>query len=391
VQAVKAVKQEYSITLEIQKLLETFRLMLNDCIHIGIAENVTSLKTLSLKAYRQLSRYDTPSVYKLTAISKATGVLSNYRRELKKNSKAKIPFAKKLLLIDCYSFVIKDGLLRISLGYKHFAFIPLESYVLKVISGYSVRSILLTACTLSITFSKEIEMMDVTGLIGIDRNLDNVTTSTLEGRITTYDLSKSTEVKAMYREVKSHFKRNDARIRQKVYGKYGKIQRNKVNNLIHCTSKDIVKQAKDSNSGIVLENLKGIRRMYRKGNGQGKPYRSKLNSWSFYELQRQVMYKAKWLGIPVIYVHPAKTSSTCAICGFEITKCTERKVYCHKCNITVDRDENAALNIVKTGLRFSPKGGASEAMGKESPKGVILLVDASQLTKVSRTAHEQLY
>jgi hypothetical protein len=42
-------------------LLEQFRQMLNDCIRIGLTENVTSLKSLSLKAYRQLSGYDVVS------------------------------------------------------------------------------------------------------------------------------------------------------------------------------------------------------------------------------------------------------------------------------------------------------------------------------------------
>jgi hypothetical protein len=37
--------------------------MLNDCIRIGLAENVTSLKSLSLKAYKRLSRYDVASYY----------------------------------------------------------------------------------------------------------------------------------------------------------------------------------------------------------------------------------------------------------------------------------------------------------------------------------------
>src|SRR5208283_2740430 len=103
-------------------------------------------------------------------------------------------------------------------------------------------------------------------------------------------------------------------------------------------SKAIVAEAKASNSGIVMENLKGIRKLYRKGNGQGSEYRSRLNSWSFYELQRQIEYKATWEGIPVIYIHPAKTSSTCAICGSLITECTQRKVWCQRCMKSFDRD-----------------------------------------------------
>jgi hypothetical protein len=45
----------------------------------------------------------------------------------------------------------------------------------------------------------------------------------------------------------------------------------------------------------------------------------------------------------------------------------------------VDRDENAALNIVGAGLRFSPKGVANEAV-KGNPKTVILRADATQST-----------
>ncbi len=48
---------------------------------------------------------------------------------------------------------------------------------------------------------------------------------------------------------------------------------------------------------------------------------------------------------------------------------------------SVDRDENAALNIVKQGFRSKPGGSTSEAMVKESSvekKEVILLVDVDK-------------
>jgi putative transposase len=71
-----------------------------------------------------------------------------------------------------------------------------------------------------------------------------------------------------------------------------------------------VRQAKEKQFGIVMENLKGIRRLYRKGNWQGKDYRARMNTWSYSELQRQIEYKARWEGIPVYYVHASRTSST---------------------------------------------------------------------------------
>lgn len=386
VQVVKAVKQNYQPTSDVLTLLEEFRRMVNDCIRIGLFENSTSMKTLSKKAYHQLERYQVPTYYRLTAISKAAGILRNYRRTLRKQPKAKKPYASKLMLIDCYAFKIDNGKLRLPLKPREYVFIPLNNYVLRSIQNYTVRSVCLTACTLSIAFSKETAQIETTGLIGIDRNLNNVTTSTTESETKIYDLGKATKIKEDYRQTKRNFTRNDSRIQQKIYAKYGRIQRNKVNWLLHNASKDIVRRAKAKQFGIVMEDLKGIRKLYRKGNWQGKNYRSRLNSWSYYELQRQIEYKANWEGIQVFYIHPSKTSSVCAICESSILECAERKVYCHKCGRLVDRDENAALNIVRAGLRFSLKGVAIEAM-KRNPARVILRADATQLThsKSNRT------
>ncbi|MCJ7630848.1 transposase [Candidatus Bathyarchaeota archaeon] len=379
VEAVKAVSQNYVPSEDLLVLLNEFRKMVNDCIRIGLTENVTSMKSLSLKAYHQLERYKMPTCYRLTAISKTAGILRNYRRTLRKNLNAKKPYASKLMLTDCYAFQIVNNQLRLSLGDKNFVFIQLNKHTLAAISGFTMKSVSLTASTLSIAFSKEMAEAEITGLIGIDRNLDNISIADSNGAVQVFDLSRATVVKENCRQAKRGFRRNDHRIAKWLHGKYGRIQRNKVGWVLHNASAKIVQQAKDKQFGIVMENLRGIRKLYRKGNWQGKDYRARMNSWSFYEFQRQIEYKAKWEGIPVIYVHPAKTSSTCAICGSEITECAERKVYCHKCNKIMDRDENAALNIVKRGVRFAPSGFAEEAV-RGNGESLILRVDANQLT-----------
>jgi putative transposase len=203
-----------------------------------------------------------------------------------------------------------------------------------------------------------------------------------------YDLSKATEIKENCRQAARGFVRNDCRTRQKVYSKYGRIQKNKVNWILHNTSSSIVKQAKEKSFGITMENLKGIRKLYRKGSGQGRDYRARMNTWSYAELQRQIEYKAKWEGIPVFFVHPSKTSSTCATCGRKVAECAGRRVYCPRCNKSVDRDENAAMNILNAGLRFSPLGVAGEARKgnpEERKKQVIPGVDATQLSLQPKT------
>ncbi len=67
--------------------------MVNDCVRIGLKDNLTSMKSLCMKAYYQLSAYDVPTCYRLTAISRATGILRNYRKELKKNRSARFPMS----------------------------------------------------------------------------------------------------------------------------------------------------------------------------------------------------------------------------------------------------------------------------------------------------------
>jgi hypothetical protein len=48
--AVKSVSQKHQASLELMWLLDEFRRMVNVCIAVGIEENVSSLKTLSMKS-----------------------------------------------------------------------------------------------------------------------------------------------------------------------------------------------------------------------------------------------------------------------------------------------------------------------------------------------------
>ena len=86
--------------------------MVSVCVAIGIEENISSLKSLSLKSYHRLSR-DILSYYGLCAISTATGILHNHRKAKRKNSRTRIPYAKKLMLTTCYGFKIQNDLLRL--------------------------------------------------------------------------------------------------------------------------------------------------------------------------------------------------------------------------------------------------------------------------------------
>ncbi|MGO9645055.1 MAG: hypothetical protein ACLPY5_09940 [Candidatus Bathyarchaeia archaeon] len=102
--AVKTVQQHYTPGPEILRMLDEFRQMMNACIQVGLVENVTSLKALSLKAYSQLAAYDAMSYYKLCAISGATGILRNHRRTVRHGMKQTTPYVRRLRLTTCYGF-----------------------------------------------------------------------------------------------------------------------------------------------------------------------------------------------------------------------------------------------------------------------------------------------
>lgn len=354
-------------------MLEQFRRMMNDCVRIGLAENVTSLKSLSTKTYHQLVTYDAMSYYKLCASSRATGILRNYRKARRKNPEIKEPYARRPQLTTCYGFKIRAeaGVLLLPFKPRQPLPIPLSEHVLRVLSepGIQVRSVTLTNEALSISYAKELESIQPRGLIAIDRNLDNLTTADSDGEVTRQNLAKATEVKAIYREIRSHMQRNDLRISRRVAGKYGRKQRERVKQILHHASKQIVVDAKRRRFGIVMEKLTGIRKLYRKGNWQGRGYRGMMNSWSFRELQLQIEYKAQWEGIPVIYVNPHGTSVKCSICGSRMKPEENRQLKCRSCGFTVDRDVNAARNILARGVRFAPIALPGEAMVQESSVG----------------------
>jgi len=176
---------------------------------------------------------------------------------------------------------------------------------------------------------------------------------------------------------------DDARIGRRLFAKYGEKQRNRVQPLLHGVSKRIVEEAKTRGYGIVMERLTGMRRLYRKGNGQSRHYRARMNSWSYGELQRQIEYKARWNGVRILYVPARNTTKRCSISGYKTLESIQRKLWCPHCGAILDRDENAARNLAAGGLRFSPNGPPGQAIVEErEPENatLILKVDGGKLS-----------
>ena len=358
-------------------LMESFRQMVNHSIAIGLETKRTSMKSLSIVSYHRLEEFKTDSRYRLCAISRAAGILRNYSN-LSKKHRVSTPYCRRAGLTVCYGVrVNRVGELSLPGGFN----IPLNKYVLQALSGpgLKLRSATLTESTVNIAYSKERPRVECRGLIGVDKNLYNVTAADSLGNVLVYNTARVVAVKTAAKQTVARFKRDDSRIRRRIASKYGRIQRHRTQWLLHNTSKRLVDHAGKNHLGIVLENINGIRKLYRKGNGQGRKYRGRLNAWSFHEVDRQICYKASWIGLPVVRVNPKGTSSKCSVCGDRLVFSKEsRTLHCPSCGYYVDRDVNAARNILSAGLRFSLEGLSVEAVKGNPTTMVIPGVDDSQ-------------
>jgi putative transposase len=67
-------------------------------------------------------------------------------------------------------------------------------------------------------------------------------------------------------------------------------------------------------------------------------------------------YKAEWAGKRVELVNPNRTSQICSGCGQVVQKDLSERVHsCSFCGLILDRDHNAAINILRLGLQSVAK------------------------------------
>src|SRR5713226_4493884 len=101
--------------------------------------------------------------------------------------------------------------------------------------------------------------------------------------------------------------------------------------------------------------LVGLEDLNTKGMLSNHSLAQAVSDASFFEVQRQLLYKTEQYGGYVQLVSRWYPSSkTCSRCGWIHDGLTlaERVFICHDCGLIIDRDENAAINIRKEALRL---------------------------------------
>ncbi len=175
------------------------------------------------------------------------------------------------------------------------------------------------------------------GSLGVDRNSTKhiVVCASSDGSIVRKMGKQAPHIHRKYKSIRTKLQR---------LGKYSVVKKikqresNIVRNINHHISKKLIEIAKTKQLEIKLEDLSGIRKAKVR-----RKQRYTLNSWSFYQLEQFVNYKAKKQGVTVSYVDPHYTSKSCSKCGY-IGIATNTKFVC-QCGYVTHRDCNASFNI----------------------------------------------
>ncbi|VEF49419.1 transposase [Bacillus freudenreichii] len=120
----------------------------------------------------------------------------------------------------------------------------------------------------------------------------------------------------------------------------------------HKVSRQIIKFALENGVHLIrMEDLTGIRHTGKSRKEAGR----NLHSWSHYQLQRFIEYKAKMEGIAVEYVNPEHTSQTCKCGHIDKRNRHLNQFHCILCGYQSHADVNASINIAKAVSGISKK------------------------------------
>jgi IS605 OrfB family transposase len=210
---------------------------------------------------------------------------------------------------------------------------------------------------------EEPDPQDVDDVLGIDLGVSNIATDS-DGAI--YSGSTVKSMRYRHRRLRDKLqKKGTLSAKRRLRALSGQEARF-AKDVNHTISKRIVREAQRTKRGIALEHLKHIRTRVRARKSQ----RTVLHSWSFFQLQAFVAYKAALAGVPTVLVDPRNTSRTCPSCGHiaKANRKTQATFKCVQCGCAGHADTIAAGNIRVLGRAAVMQPHVSEAAGPSSQR-----------------------
>ena len=185
-------------------------------------------------------------------------------------------------------------------------------------------------------------------MVGLDLGIKDFAVTSDGQVIENFHFKKNEEsrLKRLQRQISKKIvgskNREKARLR---FAKLNEKIRNRKLNFLH----DVTNHLIDENQVIVMEdlNVKGMVRNHKLAES--------ISEVNWGEFRRRLAYKAAWHGRQLVFIDRFYPSSKrCNHCGYIYKELTlkDRQWVCPECGSLIDRDYNAALNILEEGERI---------------------------------------
>lgn len=193
---------------------------------------------------------------------------------------------------------------------------------------------------------------DICNVVGIDRGINFV--------VATYDSKHQSGFVSgkVIKQKRGHYKNLRKQLQQvgtpssrRRLKAIGQRENRWMQDVNHCVSKTLV-ESNPKHTLFVLEDLSGVRSATEKIRVKDR-YVSV--SWSFYDLEQKLIYKAMQHQDKVIKVNPAYTSQCCPVCGHTEKANRNKKIHlfcCQNCGYKSNDDRIGAMNLYRMGIDY---------------------------------------
>jgi putative transposase len=184
------------------------------------------------------------------------------------------------------------------------------------------------------------EIKEATDFLGVDLGIVNIASDS-DGEV--YSGAQVNGLRRRHAKLRAKLQSKGTKSAKRLLRKRRRKEALFTRDINHRISKHIVAKAKDTDRGIALEDLKGIRSRTTVRKAQRRTH----DSWSFYQLRSFMEYKAKLAGVQTVAVDPRNTSRTCPRCGSidKRNRPTQSLFHCRSCDFSGPADIIAAGNI----------------------------------------------
>lgn len=199
---------------------------------------------------------------------------------------------------------------------------------------------------------EESNISDICNVVGIDRGINFV--------VATYDSKHKSgfvsgkaikQKRANYSRIRKELQMRHTPSSRRRLKAIGQRENRWMQDINHQVSKALA-TGNPKHTLFVLEDLTGIRNVTERVKTKNR-YVSV--SWSFYDLEQKLIYKANQNQSSVIKVDPRYTSQCCPACGHTEKSNRNKKIHlftCKNCGYTSNDDRIGAMNLYRMGINY---------------------------------------